>query len=115
MTEPDASGPRPVSLVTILAILGCFALFFILVWLAYVPRPPAYIPETEVAEKLSDDQQWQATPQSREAYLVELRAQHEKQATSYGWVDQKAGIVQLPVDRAMELIVDQYGAKKGKP
>jgi hypothetical protein len=115
MSDPQASGPRPVSLVTILAILGCFALFFILVWLAYVPRPPAYIPETEVDEKLSDDQKWQATPESRLAYLLELRAQQQKQATSYGWVDQKAGIVQLPIARAMELVADEYGAKKGKP
>jgi hypothetical protein len=115
MTEPAASGPRPVSLVTILAILGCFALFFILVWLAYVPHPPAYIPEDEVAEKLSDDQKWQATPEARIAYLSELRAAQQKQATSYGWVDQKTGVVQLPIDRAMELIVDQYGAKKAAP
>ena len=104
MTEPAASGPRPVSLVTILAILGCFALFFILVWLAYVPRPPAYIPENEVAEKLSDDQKWQATPESRAAYLADLRAQQEKQATSYGWVDQKAGIVRIPIERAMDVV-----------
>jgi hypothetical protein len=113
MTEPSA--PRPVSLVTILAILGCFALFFILVRLAYVPHSPAYIPETEVADKLSDDQKWQATPESRAAYLAELRAQQEKQATSYGWVDQKTGVIQLPIDRAMNLVVEEYGAKKGTP
>ena len=115
MTEPAASAPRPVSLVTILAILGCFALFLLLVWLAYVPKPPAYIPENEVAEKLDADQQWQATPEARLGYLTELRSQQSKQATSYGWVDQKAGIVQLPIDRAMELVVQQYGAKKDAP
>ncbi len=113
MTEPANSDPRPVSLVTILAIFGCFALFLILVKLAYTPHPPAYIPEDEVAEKLTQDQQWNATPEARRAYLSDLRARQEKQATSYGWVDQKTGIVQLPIDRAMELVVrDAANAKQ---
>ncbi|MGA3091825.1 MAG: hypothetical protein ABSD75_24720 [Terriglobales bacterium] len=31
----------------------------------------------------------------------------ENQLNSYGWVDQKAGVVHIPIDRAMELIVQQ--------
>lgn len=112
MSEPAVPAPRPVSLVTIAAILVGFALFYFLVRLAHVSHPPAYIPETEVAEKLGGDQQWQATPQARLSYLEELRAKHQKQLESYGWVDQKAGVVQLPIDRAMELMVREYGAKK---
>jgi hypothetical protein len=112
MSDPAAHDPRPVSLVTILAIFGCFALFLVLVRFAYNSHPPAYIPENEVAEKLGDDQKWQATPESRRAYLTELRAAQEKQATTYAWVDEKKGIVQLPVDRAMELIVRDYGTQK---
>jgi hypothetical protein len=112
MSDSAAPAPRPVSLVTILAIFGCFALFFILVRFAYNSHPPAYIPEDEVAEKLGDDLKWQATPESRLAYLQDLRAKQDKQATSYGWVDQKTGVVQLPIDRAMELVVRDYGTKK---
>ncbi len=112
MSDSAAPAPRPVSLVTILAIFGCFALFFILVRFAYNSHPPAYIPEDEVADKLGDDLKWQATPESRLAYLTDLRAKQDKQATSYGWVDQKKGIVQLPIDRAMELIVRDYGTKQ---
>ncbi len=111
MSDPAAHDPRPVSLVTILAIFGCFALFLILVRFAYNSHPPAYIPEDEVADKLGDDQKWQATPESRLAYLDGLRSAQAKQATSYGWVDQKKGIVQLPIDRAMELVVRDYGTK----
>jgi hypothetical protein len=40
-----------------------------------------------------------------------LREQQAKQLNSYGWVDQKAGIVRLPIERAMELTVEKYGAK----
>jgi hypothetical protein len=39
-------------------------------------------------------------------------AKQQKQAASYAWVDRKAGVVQLPIDRAMELVVQQYGAGK---
>jgi hypothetical protein len=110
MTDSSAPAPRPVSLVTIVAILGTFALFLLLVDLAYLPHRPA-APQLVAAEKLSDDQAWKATPESRKANLLELRAKQQKQATSYGWVDQKTGVVQLPIDRAMELVVRQYGAK----
>ena len=104
MTEPIAPAPRPVSLVTVMAILASFALFLLLVYWAYLPYRPA-APQNVAAEKLTDDRAWEATPASRKAYLLELRAKQEKQATSYGWVDQKNGVVQLPIDRAMELVV----------
>jgi hypothetical protein len=112
MSDPAVPAPRSVSLVTIVAILACFALFYFLVRLARVSHPPAYIPETEVAEKLGSDQQWQATPAARAAYLQELRAKQQKQLESYGWVDQKAGVVQLPIDRAMDLVVRDFGGKQ---
>ena len=50
MSDSAAPDPRPVSLVTILAIFGCFALFLVLVRFAYNSHPPAYIPENEVAD-----------------------------------------------------------------
>ncbi len=112
MSDNAARPPRPVSLVTIVAIFGCFALFLILIRLAYNSKSPAYIPEDEVAEKLGADQQWNATPEARRTYLMELRSKQEKQATSYGWVDQKNGVVQLPVDRAMELVAHDYAPKQ---
>ena len=42
--------------------------------------------------------------------LQTLRAQEEAQLTSYGWVDRKAGIVRIPVQRAIELL-----AQRGLP
>lgn len=36
--------------------------------------------------------------------LQKLRAAEDAWLTSYGWIDQKAGIVRIPVDRAMELL-----------
>jgi hypothetical protein len=42
--------------------------------------------------------------------LRQLRAAEETALKSYGWVDKDAGIVKIPVDRAMEIL-----AKKGLP
>jgi hypothetical protein len=42
--------------------------------------------------------------------LRQLRAAEEAALNSYGWADKDAGIVKIPVDRAMEIL-----AKKGLP
>jgi hypothetical protein len=111
MSDLIPTKPRPVSLVAVLAILGCFALFLVPVRLLYLRHlPPA--PQNEAPEALSKDLAWKATPGDRRDYLAALVAKQEKQASSYAWVDRKAGIVQVPVDRAMELIVQQYGTAK---
>jgi hypothetical protein len=111
MSDLIPSKPRPVSLIAILAILACFALFLVPVRILYLRHlPPA--PQNEAADGLPRDLAWKATPESRREYLAALVAKQEKQAGSYGWVDRKAGIVQVPVDRAMELVVQEYGSQR---
>ena len=39
------------------------------------------------------------------AELDLLRAREEARLGSYGWVDQSAGVVHIPIDRAMDLLV----------
>ena len=48
----------------------------------------------------------------KRAHESGLRAKQEKQLASYAWVDQKSGVVQLPIDRAMALTAQGYGAQK---
>ena len=112
-TAPSPSRPaavRPVSLITTLFILGLLAVFVFVVQHFYVPT--AVAPQNAAAENLPKELQWKATAASRRATLNELRERQSKQAASYAWVDQKTGVVQLPIERAMELTVQQYGAKK---
>ena len=57
----------------------------------------------------------QATPQPRLQVdapneLRQMRQAEEAVLNSYGWVDKDAGIVRIPVDRAMEIL-----SKKGLP
>jgi len=39
--------------------------------------------------------------------LNDFRLKEEDTLDSYGWVDQKAGVVRIPIERAMQLIVQQ--------
>jgi len=38
--------------------------------------------------------------------------QKAKAEDAYGWINEKKGLVRLPVQRAMELILDEYSDKK---
>jgi len=90
---------KPTAWVTFAAAIGGFALFVLIVVIAYLPKTPA---------PLGDGQR---TPEERKAVLAELRAKEAKASTSYAWVDQEKGIVQLPIDRAVELTIQEYKAK----
>ena len=39
--------------------------------------------------------------------IDDLRSKEEKTLYSYGWVDEKAGTVHIPIERAMDLIVQR--------
>jgi hypothetical protein len=43
-----------------------------------------------------------------------LRAQEDEVLTGYGWVDKDRGIARIPIDRAMELLVER-GLPPAKP
>lgn len=113
MSDQKDPAPRPVSLVAILAIFCVLSLFWVLAMRYYLPgRPPA--PQNEAPDRLSKDLAWRSTPDSRRQALAELKESQAKQAVSYRWIDQKAGILQIPVDRAMELFVREHGEGGGK-
>lgn len=88
------------SWLTFAAVLGGLAIFALIVTIAYLPQRPAPI------------QQGALTPKERATRLIEMRSKEQKQSTSYGWIDQQKGAVQLPIDRAVELTIQEYQAKK---
>jgi hypothetical protein len=109
--SPTIPTPRPVSAVTILAILGSFGLFLLVAYYGYaISQPPA--PQAVAPEKLPEELAWKATHATKVAALAELRANAQKQTTSYAWLDQKKGVVQLPLNRAIELFVQENGSRK---
>ena len=109
MSEPSTPA-RPVSIVTTLFIMALLGLFAWVVTRYYHPAPAS--PQNSVAENLPKDLAWKATPATRAQALADLRKKHAEQASTYSWVDQKAGVVQLPIERAMQLTAEKYGSKK---
>jgi hypothetical protein len=110
MSDQPAPAPRPVSLAAIVGIFVLLSVFGFLSMHVYLPGRPA-APQNETPDNLSKDLAWRATPADRRDYLAEMRKKQAAQASSYGWVDKKAGVVQLPIARAMELIVKDHGGK----
>jgi len=92
------------NLASILAVLGCFALFLLLVALAYLPKKQG-------VERGPFDQDGIRTPAERLEKLAEIRANETTASHSYAWLDQSAGQLQIPIERAMELTAQRYSAK----
>ncbi len=86
--------------VTFAAVIGGFAIFALILVVAYLPQKPEPLPEGA------------RTPEQRKALLAELKGKEQNLATTYGWVDEKAGVVRLPLDRAVELTLQEINAKR---
>jgi hypothetical protein len=98
-------------MVAVIAVFVLLSLFGVLAEKVYLPGTPA-APQNETPDNLSKEMAWKATPETRRQYLADLRKAQSEQAARYGWVDQKTGVVQLPIDRAMELVVQEHGGAK---
>lgn len=97
----DLPSSRRAPLVSVLAIFVLFALFLAVVYYVYAPRRTGIYTGDGVH-----------TSEQRLQNLAELRAKEAQAATSYAWIDQPAGVVQLPLERARELTLQQYAKKK---
>jgi hypothetical protein len=109
---PDASlsaaGAKSGFWVTFLAVLGCFVIFLVVLFIAYLPQRPT-APEVDLS-KVPPEEQWKYTPEGRKTHLEEVRARERAAATSYAWIDKGKGVVQLPIDRAMQLTLQELAA-----
>lgn len=78
-------------------IAGSFMLFGFIVYLTYLPGPS----ETRSVGSVP--------PAERAERLDELLATETEAITSYQWIDESAGVVRLPIARAMELTQKELG------
>ena len=84
------------------AAIVCLLIYGIFWYLA--DHPLSVAPPNPLAE--TDKQQFPPVPRIEEHPTIELkdlRAQEDKILTTYGWTNKNAGIVRIPIDRAMEL------------
>lgn len=84
---------------TLVAAIGGFAIFALILVVAYLPNKAA--PAGDGVK----------TPEQRKSVLVELRGKEHTAATSYGWVDKDKGVVRLPLERAIELTIQEHQKK----
>lgn len=95
-----------------LGLVGLVAVAGVLVYFLYLgfveletrAQPPAPILEVERAPIFVPGARLLPEP---ERSLAEVRAEYEALATSYGWVDESAGIARIPIERAIELVAER--------
>lgn len=92
-----APGQKVTGVVGALAGLALFSTVLgIMFW---TRKPPAVAPKG---------------PEGRPAQevLQEVRSQHEQELSSYGWVDKEKGVVRIPIERAMELLIAESSSAR---
>jgi hypothetical protein len=95
-----ASQKRPkaeVSSLTIITTLVMLLVFAGLVWIVFLQKQA--IPTTTDQEK-----------EERLKNLAQLNADNQKILTTYHWVDKSKGIVGIPINRAMDLVLKDLAA-----
>ncbi|MGF1452243.1 MAG: hypothetical protein ACFB21_09255 [Opitutales bacterium] len=81
-------------LVTSAAVIGCMAIFAIIVAVVYIPNLPE-APDVDAA-------------QYRSERLETLRLETAGEMIEYSWINEQEGTVRLPIERAMDLVVKKY-------
>jgi hypothetical protein len=90
--SPASESPGSFS-ATLLAAIGGFAIFGLILLVAYLPK------------KVAPPGDGVRTPEQRKAALAELVGKEQTATTTYAWIDKDKGVVRLPIERAMELVV----------
>jgi hypothetical protein len=103
MSDPSAKPVWP----TVLATIGVFGIFLLIVLLA---RGPAKSPDEIVTAP--EEERWRFTDDGRAGRLAEVQGRDRNEARSYRWLDRDAGWVQLPLERAMQLTVEELNAQR---
>lgn len=110
MSDISAPPARPVSLFTVVFLFAVFAAFLLVIRYFYHPASSSAFNAS--ADNMSKDLEWRANSDARRKTLNDLREAEAKKTASYGWVDQKAGAVQLPIEHAMELTARDLASKQ---
>ena len=93
-----------------LLLTGVFIYFFVwLLFLFFASREAARVaPQFPLAateqNRLPPEPRLQTNPRED---LRELRAGEDDTLSTYGWVDRNAGVVRIPIDEAMKLVVER--------
>lgn len=118
--QKDLSAGGIISFLIGLALFGVLV-YFVLKGMYFVldryqaqhqpPQNPLVVErKTETRDVTPQDTEKFPQPRLETSERTELnsfRRQEENTLKTYGWVDEKAGVVRIPIDRAMQLIVQR--------
>ena len=79
----------------VIAVVGAFLIVGALVWITRSYTEPAPLGNERAQE--------------RAKYLAEIRANNDEVLNNYAWQDQTKGLVRLPIDQAMHIVLENYG------
>lgn len=103
--------PQRTPVFTAGVVIAAILLFGWLINRYYHAAPPVDPRGRANPADFAEDQRWKMTPEGRAKALADLHAREQAQINSYGWIDQQAGIVRLPIDRAIQLTVRDHARK----
>jgi hypothetical protein len=117
--EQDRISTRGVVVVTMI-VLGNLVVSVLLVYWVFVffaardrpeTRTPAYLLEQR---RLPAEPPWVETAPSRD--LTRLRERERQLLHEYRWIDRDQGIARIPIDRAMQLLLQEgFPVRAGEP
>lgn len=113
MSDLSIPPPRGSFWFSTIGIVGCFLIFLIVLYVAYIPSRPTRVGP---AANLTDEQRIAAnllTPEERKVRLDEMHAREASELETYGWIDKANGVVRLPMQRAIELTIQEHRDSKG--
>ena len=93
MNKEEPSLPNIVA--SAVAVTGGLVIMVLIAAIAYLPNRP----DTVARPGMSSEE--------RRQVLEEKQTRAEREMTRYGWINRGEGRVRLPIDRAMELAVDE--------
>lgn len=98
-----------VSIACLFVVYGFFRLFETRTRTSEAGPTPIEAEKPRTAEqKLPPEPRLEIDPQ---AHLARLHAEEDEVLQTYGWVDKGNGVVRIPIDRAMALIVEREKKK----
>lgn len=96
-TQPPSNARYILSALLALGIIGVVGLVILFLYFTNRPVPLSVGPAEE-----------------RKAKLADVNAKQNEIISTYSWVDQPSGVVRIPVERAMKLIVEKLEKSKEK-
>jgi hypothetical protein len=109
--EPDVVSSRAV-LAVLAGTLAATAVGVAVAWLLARDGPAGGASEPGHPSEVSA---METTPFAIRAQGLEDRARASGWLASYGWIDRRAGLVHIPIERAIDLYIQRRAARGGEP